>query len=289
MPSPNLLALFDDVAAMMDDVAVMTKKATSKTLGLIGDDLAVNSEQMIGLKSTEEFKVVFKIFWGALLNKAVLIPIILWLTYSQPQILKWVLFIGGLYLCYEGFEKVEEKLLKKIFNKKAHIDKKKSATVVPKQSLDKRIKGAIKTDFILSAEILAIAASTLTGEPLWPMVITLTLLAIGVNLVIYGTVLIIIRLDDLGLTLLAKNYNFALNKLGRGLIASSPKIMKCLGFIGTVATLLVGGGIFQHTFHLTMGLNSILENFIFGLGVGFIVWSLIVGIMIAKQKLSKET
>ncbi|MDB2447503.1 DUF808 domain-containing protein [bacterium] len=275
MAAGNLLALFDDIASVLDDVALMTKKASVKTVGLMGDDLAVNSEQMIGLTASQELPVVKKIFWGAFLNKIILIPVVLGLSFYLPLVLTGTLLIGGLYLCYEGFEKVEEKL----FHKKPDP----TTQEVP-ISLDDRVEGAVKTDFILSAEILAIAASSMIGSSLLVTLLSLGVISVAVNILIYGSVLIIIKLDDLGLYIVKKSTNKVLQKLGSALISSSPYIMKCLGIIGTVATFLVGGGIFLHTFHLTLGFNSVLENLVSGVVLGTIVWGLIQLLMKLKPK-----
>ena len=268
MPSSNLLSLFDDIAAMMDDVAVMTKKATTKTVGLIGDDLAVNSEQMIGLNASQELPVVMKIFWGALINKVILIPVVLLLSAFIPVVLKVLLFFGGLYLCFEGFSKINEKL----FHRKIH-----KTHVRETVDIDKRVKGAIKTDFILSAEILAIAASTMIGQETLPILMSLIIIAVGVNIIIYGSVLAIIKIDDLGIYMLNIKKK-SLRAIGNFLILASPVIMKLLGVIGTIATLLVGGGIILHTFHLKFGLPELLEQLIFGFTVGlfsFYVWGIL--------------
>ena len=266
MAIANLLNLFDDIATVMDDVAILTKKASAKTVGLMGDDLAVNSEQMIGLSAKQEFPVVWKIFLGSLVNKIILIPIIFLLTTYLPIGLKIVLVLGGLFLCFEGAEKVVEKINSK-FKKDTLVSKKKSISV------DDRIKGAVKTDFILSIEILAIAASTMGGEAVMTTLISLSIVGLVVSAAIYGIVLLIIKLDDMGLALVKNNETGILNRLGNSLIHASPKIMKLLGFIGTVATFLVGGEILLHNFHLTLGLNKSLESLLFGILIGFILVS----------------
>lgn len=266
MPAANLLSLFDDIATLMDDVALMTKKASSKTIGLMGDDLAVNSEQMVGLTAKDELPVVLKIFWGGLLNKLILIPLVLLLTTFLPVVLQGFLVIGGVYLCYEAFEKVEQKIVSLFIKEKKITPNIKNSNV----SVEERVKGAVKTDFILSAEILAIAASSMIGSELLPSVISLFVLAVLVNLVIYGSVLIIIKLDDLGLIVLSRNFSKFTNSIGKSLISISPYIMKSLGIIGTIAAFMVGGGIIQHTFHLYFGFNGMAENLVTGVILGLI-------------------
>ena len=198
MAIANLLNLFDDIATVMDDVAILTKKASAKTVGLMGDDLAVNSEQMIGLSAKQEFPVVWKIFLGSLVNKIILIPIIFLLTTYLPIGLKIVLVLGGLFLCFEGAEKVVEKINSK-FKKDTLVSKKKSISV------DDRIKGAVKTDFILSIEILAIAASTMGGEAVMTTLISLSIVGLVVSAANYRIVLLIIKLDEMGLALVKNN------------------------------------------------------------------------------------
>lgn len=256
MALANLLNLFDDVATVLDDVAVLTKKASMKTVGLMGDDLAVNSEQMIGLTASEEFPVVWKIFLGSLLNKVILIPVIFLLTsYFYPG-LQLVLVLGGLFLCFEGGEKVKDKIFRKVESAKPIVD------------VDTRVSGAVKTDFILSIEILAIAASTMSGEDVLTTLISLSIVALLVSVAIYGVVLFIIKLDDMGLALIKSSKTKSAQAVGRALIAAAPKIMKLLGIVGTIATFLVGGEILLHTFHLTAGLNQSLESLVFGLFTG---------------------
>ena len=217
MAIANLLNLFDDVATIMDDVAVLTKKASAKTAALMGDDLAVNSEQMIGLTATQEFPVVSKIFLGALINKAILIPIVFALTKFLPIGLTIVLILGGLFLCFEGAEKVVEKL-SSIFGKSKHSENKKKDI-----SIDERIKDAVRTDFILSIEILAIAASTMTNSDTLTTLISLSVVGVLVTVIIYGVVLLIIKLDDMGLALVKKHPSGILNSFGNKLITASRK------------------------------------------------------------------
>ena len=194
MAIANLLNLFDDVATIMDDVAVLTKKASAKTAALMGDDLAVNSEQMIGLTATQEFPVVSKIFLGALVNNYFNSDRFRLLN-SFPIGLTIVLILGGLFLCFEGAEKVVEKL-SSFFGKSKHSENKKKDI-----SIDERIKGAVRTDFILSIEILAIAASTMTNSDTLTTLISLSVVGVLVTVIIYGVVLLIIKLDDMGLAL----------------------------------------------------------------------------------------
>ena len=264
MALANLMNLFDDIAAVMDDVAILTKKASAKTIGLMGDDLAVNSEQMIGLSAKDEFPVVWKIFLGSLLNKVILVPFIFGLTKYLPLGLRTVLVLGGLFLCFEGAEKIFEKLFQK--NHQSHKTNSDFG-------IEERIKGAIKTDFILSIEILAIAASTMLNEATLTTITSLLVVGFVASLAIYGIVLCIIKLDDLGLALVKNHDALPLNFIGRKLISASPKIMKALSLVGTAATFLVGGEIIAHNFHLTLGYNTIIESLICGLVTGLAIFS----------------
>ena len=255
----NFLNLFDDVATILDDIAVLTKKASAKTVGLMGDDLAVNSEQMIGLTAEQEFPIVWKIFLGALLNKIILIPFIFALTRFFPSALAALLVVGGLYLCFEGSEKVYEKIFEKKRLPRNKISK----------SLEDRVKSAVKTDFILSIEILAIAASTMGSSKALTSLLSLILVGLFATIIIYGSVLVIIKLDDLGLFLVKKYRSSFLNTIGTWLIKLSPKIVKALGQIGTLAFFLVGGEILTHAFHMDIGFNKYIESILIALIAGF--------------------
>jgi len=271
--SANLLALFDDVAAALDDVAIMTKTAMEKTSGIITDDLAVNVGQVDGVKPAREIPVVLKIFWGSLVNKVIIIPFVLLLLYYSPIALKYILLLGGVYLSYEGVHKVIEKLSSK---KK---EQKKALSYLSEEELKEKVFGAIKTDFVLSIEILVIAQSTLKGA-LSSQAVSLCIIGLLVSILIYGLVALLVKIDDFGLWLIKKD----IKKLGMSLVKSMPYMMKFLGFVGTIAMLLVGGGIFTHHFHWSFIPIEPLQNIIAGLGVGFIVCLIIP--MVKKLKAS---
>lgn len=253
----SLLTLLDDVATTLDDVSIMTKIAMKKTAALMSDDLAVNAGVVHGVNADRELPIVKAIFLGSLLNKVYCIIGVLTLMAVYPPILKVILFIGGLYLSFEGAHKVIEKL----FHHKDHnkSDSKKETT--EKQ----RIKGAIRTDLILSIEIIVIAKNSLRGDLLQQ---TISLIAVGLiaSILIYGLVALIVKIDDFGLFLIKKNFK----KVGLSLVRVMPKIMKSLGIIGTIAMFLVGGGIVSHTFHIPYWMPELIQNFIIGALAGAI-------------------
>lgn len=232
----GLLALFDDIATLLDDVGVMAKVAAKKTSGVIGDDLVLNAEQLNGVSSDRELKIVWKVFLGGLLNKLLLVPFAIALSYFAPSLITPLLLCGGLYLSFEGVEKVIEKLG---FHKKEEV---------PSVASDSdKIKGAIKTDLILSTEIIIIALSSMAKTSIAVQAISLFLIAIVMNVGIYGLVALIVKIDDLGLFLLKTN-KVVVKQCGSFLIWLSPRFMKVLGILGTTAMFLVGGGIVIHSF-----------------------------------------
>ena len=236
----SLLALLDDVVSVLDDVAVLSKAAVKKTSGVIGDDLALNAQQVQGFKSDEELSVIWSVAKGSFLNKLVLVPLALILSAFLPWSLNPLLMIGGAFLCFEGMEKVVEKL----FHKKTNDIK----PVVPREE---KIKGAIRTDVILSAEIIVLALGMGQESSLLVQAVSLSLIAIFMTVFIYGVVAVIIKLDDMGLFLIQRQ---TLPWLGKGLVRSMPWIMRILGIVGTWAMFLVGGGIIVHGLE-HLGLN----------------------------------
>jgi predicted DNA repair protein MutK len=253
----SLLTLLDDVAATLDDVSIMTKIAMKKTAALMSDDLAVNAGVVHGVSPDRELPIVKAIFLGSLLNKVYCIAGVLILMAVYPPILVAILLIGGLYLSFEGAHKVIEKLfLHKDHN---HDDPKN------RPSENVKIKGAIRTDLILSIEIIVIAKSSLQG-PLLEQIITLIVVGLSASILIYGLVAFLVKVDDFGLFLIKKNYK----KIGLSLVRVMPKMMKSLGIIGTVAMFLVGGGIVNHTFHIPYWMPELIQNLITGVIVGII-------------------
>jgi len=258
MPS-SFFALFDDIATLLDDVSVMTKVATKKTAGVLGDDLALNAEQVSGIRAERELPVVWAVAKGSLLNKAVLVPAALgiaaleaWLRgrgHDVPLITP-LLMLGGAFLCYEGVEKLAHKLLHSHADEASHHADLVHA--VSDESVDilafekEKIRGAIRTDFILSAEIIVISLGTVATQPFVKQLAVLVAIALIMTVGVYGLVGGIVKLDDLGLRLVRQGAGRATASLGRGILAFAPKLMKFLSVAGTAAMFLVGGGILVH-------------------------------------------
>lgn len=230
----SLLALLDDITTMLDDVAAMSKVAVKKTAGVLGDDLALNAEQVTGVEAKRELPVVWSVFKGSMLNKLILVPLALLISAFLPWLITPLLMAGGLFLCFEGVEKIVHKFL--------HKDQ--DSTQKQETEQDK-IKGAIRTDFILSAEIVVITLGSMAaGTPLVQRIMVLALIAFGMTFGVYGLVAGIVKLDDLGLLLYKKGG--ALRSIGKLLLRGVPWLMRGLSVVGTLAMFLVGGGILAH-------------------------------------------
>lgn len=236
MAGASLLALIDDIASILDDVAAMTKVAAKKTAGVLGDDLALNAQQVAGVNADRELPVVWAVAVGSLKNKAILVPAALAISAWLPWLVTPLLMIGGLYLCYEGVEKLAHKFL--------HRDR-ASPKAAAETSEAEKIRGAIRTDFVLSAEIIVIALGTVATQPFMSQLAVLTGIAALMTVGVYGLVAGIVKLDDAGLYLLGRA-NSAARSLGRLLLATAPILMKTLAVVGTAAMFLVGGGILTH-------------------------------------------
>ena len=255
MAGANLLALIDDIATLLDDVAVLSKVAVKKTAGVLGDDLALNAEQVSGVKAERELPVVWAVAKGSLLNKIILVPSALLISAVAPWLVVVLLVIGGLYLCFEGFEKVFHRLLHSQ-QQRDEAHKQQLAAIADPHidlvSLEKnKIKGAIRTDFILSAEIVVIVLGTVQASSFSTQVTVLSLLALGITVGVYGLVAAIVKIDDLGLYFLRQPERRRFSQLqqgvGRSLLIIAPLLMKALAIIGTIAMFLVGGGIIVHS------------------------------------------
>ncbi|SET40939.1 DUF808 domain-containing protein [Thalassotalea agarivorans] len=252
MAGASLLTLLDDIATMMDDVAAMSKVAARKTAGVLGDDLALNAQQVSGVKADRELPVVWAVTKGSFLNKLILVPAALLISAVYPPLITVLLVIGGLFLCFEGAEKVIEK----VHGKKHHTPQATTQTSTPEAitALEQtKIKGAIRTDFILSAEIVVIILGTVASESFQMQVMVLSSMAVLFTIGVYGLVAAIVKLDDLGLYLLKKSFTGQFNRFqlytGRAILVTAPWLMKTLAFVGTLAMFLVGGGILTHSFH----------------------------------------
>ncbi|PKI16528.1 DUF808 domain-containing protein [Colwellia sp. 12G3] len=313
MAGASLLTLLDDIAMLLDDVAVLSKVAAKKTAGVLGDDLAVNAEQLSGgLKADRELPVVWAVFKGSMLNKAILVPIALLLSYFLPMVIMPLLMLGGAYLCYEGFEKVWHKF----FHNDKHIEQHEElVSALQDENIDitlyekDKIKGAIRTDFILSAEIIIIALGTVADKPITTQISVLIFIAILMTVGVYGLVAGIVKIDDGGLLLIKdKSVNLwgkSKRALGYFMIAFAPKLMKFLAFAGTVAMWLVGGSLithgipaFHHTIEIAINFASNLPIFsgflvaitplLIDLFVGFVLGAILVFISLAVMKVAKK-
>lgn len=249
----SLLALLDDIATILDDVSVMTKVAAKKTAGVLGDDLALNAQQVSGVSSERELPVVWAVAKGSFVNKLILVPAALAISYFIPWLITPMLMLGGAFLCFEGFEKLAHRFMRhgKETTQKNHAALKKAISTNPSglmQLETTKIKGAIRTDFILSAEIIVIALGTVTTASFIQQVIVVATIAIVMTAGVYGLVAGIVRLDDFGFYLMKQRGSGKqwLNPLGERIIAFAPVLMRTLTVLGTAAMFLVGGGIIVH-------------------------------------------
>jgi len=249
MAGSSLLVLIDDIAAVLDDVALMTKVAAKKTAGVLGDDLALNAQQVSGVRAEREIPVVWAVAKGSFINKLILVPTALLISAFAPWAVTPLLMLGGAYLCFEGFEKLAHKFLHSKAEVQAEHTQLVEAVADPATDLvafeKDKIKGAIRTDFILSAEFIAFTLGTVADAPLMQQVIVLSGIAIVMTIGVYGLVAGIVKLDDLGLWLTQKPGQVA-RSIGGGILRTAPYMMKSLSVIGTAAMFMVGGGILTH-------------------------------------------
>ncbi|MCK5873117.1 MAG: DUF808 domain-containing protein [Alcanivoracaceae bacterium] len=252
MAGTSLLALIDDIATLLDDISVMTKVAAKKTAGVLGDDLALNAEQVSGVRAERELPVVWAVAKGSAINKMILVPAALLISALIPWAITPLLMLGGLFLCYEGVEKVAHKFLHRQEVEKQHNETLKAIAdpAVDLVAFEKqRIRGAVRTDFILSAEIIVITLGTVQQAPFMKQVSVLVAIAVLMTIGVYGLVAGIVKLDDAGLHLLERGRNVGnrfYSAAGRGLLLFAPKLMKFLSVAGTIAMFTVGGGILVH-------------------------------------------
>lgn len=304
MAGTSLLTLIDDIATLLDDVAVMSKVAAKKTAGVLGDDLAVNAEQVSGVKADRELPVVWAVAKGSFKNKFILVPAALAISAFIPWLITPLLLMGACFLCFEGTEKVLHWLFPhKDEDQKAHAER---VDAISHNEVDmvaferKKIKGAIRTDFILSAEIVVIALGTVQEASIQMQALVVSTIALFITIGVYGLVAAIVKLDDAGLFLVNKSEepegSKTLGLLGKGLLSFAPKLMKTLTVVGTVAMFLVGGGIFTHGIpwlhHLTESsaaafgeLPSVgyilgeMTSIFINLGVGVVVGLAVLGVV----------
>ncbi len=249
MAGASLLALIDDIATVLDDISILSKVAAKKTAGVLGDDLALNAQQVAGVHADRELPVVWAVGKGSLVNKFILVPAALAISAVAPWLVTPLLMLGGAFLCYEGFEKLAHRFLHGPAEDDAHHAELAHALEDPTVDLvaleRDKIKGAIRTDFILSAEIIVITLGTVADKPLLTQLAVLAAIAVIMTIGVYGLVAGIVKLDDAGLYLAQKSSSVA-RTLGRTLLAAAPRMMKALSVLGTAAMFLVGGGILVH-------------------------------------------
>ncbi|QLC65115.1 DUF808 domain-containing protein [Flavobacterium sp. LPB0248] len=277
----GFFVLLDDIAAIMDDVAVMSKVAAKKTAGILGDDLAVNAEKASGFASSRELPVLWAISKGSLLNKIIILPIAFLLSAFFPIAIMVILVLGGLFLAYEGAEKIYEFIVPHKHEESEGI----TDEVLTEEEIlaveKTKVKSAIVTDFILSVEIVIIALGTVIGKPLLSQIITVSIIALIATVGVYGIVALIVRMDEVGFKMIqhSKKEKSLLKSVGNILVQALPKVIKALTIIGTIALILVAGGLFVHNIeffhHLLPNFPSIVKEFAIGLIMGFIVLAIV--------------
>jgi len=246
MAGLSLITLLDDIASVLDDVALMTKVAAKKTAGVLGDDLALNAQQVSGVSADRELPVVWKVAKGSFKNKAILVPAALLISATVPWLITPLLLIGGLFLCFEGAEKLHQAKSASAHETSNHDDSLAGLSV--EEFEDKKVKAAIRTDFILSAEIIVIALGTVQIQSLTTQLTVVSLIALLMTVGVYGLVAGIVKMDDVGLYLVNNSKTKTIKHyLGNGLLVFAPKLMRSLALIGTVAMFLVGGSIVLHS------------------------------------------
>jgi predicted DNA repair protein MutK len=272
MASAGLLALLDDIATLLDDVSLMTKVAAKKTAGVLGDDLALNAQQVSGVKANRELPVVWAVAKGSFINKLILVPLALLISATMPMLVTVLLMLGGLYLCYEGTEKIAHKWLHDKAEDKAHHQQLVKAVSEPEVDIKafekEKIKGAIRTDFILSAEIIVIALGVAQAADFKTQLLVVSLITLAMTVGVYGLVAGIVKFDDAGLALLDNAGSNAFERfkqsLGRGILFIAPRFMSLLSLLGMLAMFLVGGGILVHGLPF---LHHLLEPLTHNLGL----------------------
>ncbi|MFP6844669.1 MAG: DUF808 domain-containing protein [Thalassolituus sp.] len=310
MAAGSLLALLDDIASVLDDVALMSKMAAKKTTGVLGDDLALNAQQVSGIRAERELPVVWAVTKGSLKNKLILVPAALVISAFAPWAILWLLMLGGAYLCFEGVEKLVHSWLHKTSSEeKAALHNALADGDVDMVEFEKdKISGAIRTDFILSAEIIVITLGSISAAPFITQVLVVSLLAIAFTFGVYGIVAGIVKMDDVGLYLSEKAKPTLLGKmqkiLGDSLLTLAPKLMKLLSVVGTAAMFMVGGGIIVHgvptlselSHHIAHSVErmiagktlSLIAGLTFDVAAGLIAGAIIVGLFTGYKKISGQ-
>ncbi|XTZ39914.1 DUF808 domain-containing protein [Salmonella enterica] len=292
MAGSSLLTLLDDIATLLDDISVMGKLAAKKTAGVLGDDLSLNAQQVTGVRANRELPVVWSVARGSLLNKVILVPLALLISAFIPWAITPLLMVGGAFLCFEGVEKVLHSFEARKEKETPQARQQRLEALAaqdPLQFEKDKVKGAVRTDFILSAEIVAITLGIVADAPLLNQVLILSGIALLVTIGVYGLVGIIVKLDDMGYWL-AEKKNVLAKVLGKGLLVIAPWLMKILSVVGTLAMFLVGGGIVVHgiaALHhaiedFAAGQNALLQTLtpvLANLLLGFVIGAIVVTIV----------
>ncbi len=287
MAFASLFTLLDDITAVLDDVAMMTKVAAKKTAGVVGDDLALNANQVTGVSAERELPIIWAVAKGSLVNKLILVPLALLLSAFLPALITPLLMIGGVDLCFEGVEK----LLHKFLHRNEHEDGHDAEPEVTDEKT--KVKGAVRTDFILSAEIIIIALGVVEKYDLMTRSLVMAAIGVGMTVLVYGLVGIIVKLDDFGMMLMRQK-SAAVQGIGRGLISFMPWFMRGLSIVGTLAMFLVGGGLithnlgflhdFLHAQHWDSGMMEHIANLVVGVAAGALACAIVLPAMKLFQK-----
>jgi len=284
----SLLTLLDDIATLLDDISVMGKLAAKKTAGVLGDDLSLNAQQVTGVRANRELPVVWGVAKGSLINKVILVPLALLISAFIPWAITPLLMLGGAFLCFEGVEKVLHSLQARKHKEDPQVRRQRLEALASQDPMAferDKVKGAIRTDFILSAEIVAITLGIVAEAPLLNQILILSGIALLVTVGVYGLVGIIVKLDDMGYWLVEKTSSLA-QWLGKALLAIAPRLMKVLSIVGTLAMFLVGGGIVVHGItplhhaieNLAHGQNAVIASLlpmVANLVLGFIIGAIV--------------
>ncbi|HQU81714.1 MAG TPA: DUF808 domain-containing protein [Pyrinomonadaceae bacterium] len=282
MPS-GIFAVLDDIAMLMDDVALASKVATKKTAGILGDDLAVNAEKATGFVSSRELPVLWAITKGSFINKLIIVPLAFILNVIFPPAIVIALLVGGIYLAYEGVEKI----LHWIFHRNEHSHSVEETHPEDSETAEKtKVKSAISTDFILSVEIVIIALGTVLDKPLTTQILTVSIVSLIATVGVYGLVALIVRMDDIGYKLIGSDEKKGVApKFGQFLVNLLPKVIRFLGVVGTIALILVAGGIFAHNIHFLHDLLPQVPSIIKEVAYGIIAGLLAVGVVTVIKKI----
>ena len=288
MAGSSLLTLLDDIATLLDDISVMGKLAAKKTAGVLGDDLSLNAQQVTGVRANRELPVVWGVAKGSLINKVILVPLALLISAFIPWAITPLLMLGGAFLCFEGVEKVLHSLQARKHKEDPQVRQRRLEALANQDPMAferDKVKGAIRTDFILSAEIVAITLGIVAEAPLLNQILILSGIALLVTVGVYGLVGIIVKLDDMGYWLVEKTSSLA-QWTGKALLAIAPRLMKVLSIVGTLAMFLVGGGIVVHGIaplhhaieNLAHGQNGVIASLLptgANLVLGFIIGAIV--------------